>query len=51
METLEAFELFALGLAVLSTVAFVLAPTTVGGILLSVQYVVVFSIVVLGLRV
>lgn len=47
---METFELFALGLAVLSTVAFVLAPTTVGGILLSVQYVVVFSIVVLGMR-
>lgn len=47
---METFELFALGLAVLSTVAFVLAPTTTGGILLSVQYVVVFSIVVLGIR-
>lgn len=47
---METFELFALGLAVLSTVAFVLAPTSVGGILLSVQYVVVFSIVVLGMR-
>ena len=50
METFETLELFALGLAVLSTVAFVLAPTSVGGILLSVQYVVVFSIVVLGIR-
>ena len=47
---METFELFALWLAVLSTVAFILAPTTVGGILLSVQYVVVFSIVVLGMR-
>ena len=47
---METFELFALGLAVLSTVAFVLAPTSVGGILLSVQYVVVFSIVALGMR-
>ena len=48
---METFELFALGLAVLSTVVFVLAPTSVGGVLLSVQYVVVFSIVVLGMRV
>ena len=44
-------ELFALWLAVLSTVAFILAPTTIGGILLSFVYVVVFSIVVLGMRV
>ena len=50
METFESLELFALWLAVLSTVAFVLAPTTIGGILLMVQYVVVFSIVVLGMR-
>lgn len=47
---METFELFALGLAVLSTVAFILLPTTIGGILLSVQYVVVFSIVILGMR-
>ena len=47
---METFELFALGLAILSTVAFILLPTTIGGILLSVQYVVVFSIVVLGIR-
>lgn len=50
METFESLELFALWLAVLSTVAFILAPTTIGGILLSVQFVVVFSIVVLGIR-
>lgn len=50
METFESLELFALGLAVLSTIAFILAPTTTGGILLSVQFVVVFSIVVLGIR-
>ena len=43
-------ELFALWLAALSTVAFILAPTTIGGILLMFQYVVVFSIVVLGIR-
>ena len=43
-------ELFAMWLAVLSTVAFILAPTTIGGILLSIQYIVVFSIVVLGMR-
>ena len=48
---METFELFALGLAVLSTVAFILLPTTIGGILLSVQYVIVFSIVILGVRV
>ena len=47
---MEEFELFDLGLAVLSTVAFVLAPTTIGGVLLSVQYVIVFSIVILGMR-
>ena len=47
---MEEFELFALGLVVLSTVAFILAPTTIGGILLSVQYVVAFSIVVVGMR-
>lgn len=48
---METFELFALWLAVLSTVAFILAPTTIGGILLMSQYVVVFSIVVLGMRI
>ena len=48
---MEEFELFALGLAVLSTVAFILLPTTIGGILLSVQYVIVFSIVIFGIRV